>query len=88
MDCMTNITIIILNAFYIFLFLQGIFGAWFCRPEDTFHLASRKFMEREVFRSYYCSHILFSGVIGKCYVMNVKEYPKFKPMVNLLLLLD
>ena len=63
---------------------QGIYGAWFCRPEDTFHLASRKFMDCEVFRSYYCSHILFSGVVNKCYVMSVKEYPKFKPVVCLL----
>lgn len=59
--------------------LKGIYGSWFYRPEATFHLASRKFMEKEVFRSFHCSYILTKGVIGHCFVMSVKEYPKFKP---------
>lgn len=58
---------------------HGIYGCWYFRPEATFHLASRKFMEREVFRSQHYSYILFTGVISRCYVMNVKEYAKMKP---------
>ncbi|XP_066935067.1 protein polybromo-1-like isoform X2 [Clytia hemisphaerica] len=59
--------------------LKGIYGNWFCRPQDTFHLASRKFMQRELFRSTHSSYILSSGIISKCYVMSVREFPKLKP---------
>ena len=59
--------------------LQGLYGCWFFRPEETFHLASRKFLEKEVFRSHRSSHIMLEGVIKKCFVMNVKEYFRLKP---------
>ncbi len=29
-----------------FLILQGMYCCWFYRPEETFHLASRKFLEK------------------------------------------
>ncbi|XP_047146441.1 protein polybromo-1 isoform X1 [Hydra vulgaris] len=59
--------------------LEGLYGNWYFRPEDTFHLASRKFMEQEVFRNLHSSYMTFQRVIGKCYVMNVKDYPKYRP---------
>ena len=31
---------------------QMLFGNWFCRPNETFHLASRKFLEQVNFSSF------------------------------------
>ena len=76
-------TIKIITSFFFHcnIFLKGLYGNWYFRPEDTFHLASRKFMEQEVFRSLHSSFITFQNIIGKCYVMSVKDYPKYKPEV-------
>ena len=38
---------------------------------------------QEVFRSDKTDNVAFSKVIGKCYVMSVKEYFKNKPEVTL-----
>jgi len=59
--------------------LQGIYGCWYYRPESTFHLASRKFLDKELFRCYRSNHILTDGIVGKCFVMHVKEYSKQMP---------
>ncbi|XP_048738876.1 LOW QUALITY PROTEIN: protein polybromo-1-like [Ostrea edulis] len=58
---------------------QQLHGNWFYRPNETFHLASRKFLEKEVFKSDFYTSIQLTQVIGKCYVMYVKEYFKSKP---------
>ncbi|XP_062616162.1 protein polybromo-1-like [Saccostrea cucullata] len=58
---------------------QQLHGNWFYRPNETFHLASRKFLEKEVFKSDFYTSIPLSQVIGKCYVMYVKDYFKSKP---------
>jgi protein polybromo-1 len=40
-------------------------GNWFCRPNETFHLASRKFLEQvEVQSSYF----------GNCFILNNLNY--------------
>eukprot|EP00731_Ephydatia_muelleri_P002754 Em0001g2754a len=49
-------------------------GCWFYRPEETFHLSSRKFYEKEVFKSDFHSIARFSEVQGTCYVMFIKDY--------------
>ncbi|XP_072181869.1 protein polybromo-1-like [Diadema setosum] len=55
-------------------------GNWFLRPNETFHLATRKFLEKEVFKSDYYNKVKISQhVLGKCFVMFVRDYFKNKP---------
>ncbi|XP_076317275.1 protein polybromo isoform X4 [Tachypleus tridentatus] len=58
---------------------QWIYGCWFYRPNETFHLATRKFLQKEVFKSDNYNSTPLNQVLGKCYVMFVKEYFKLKP---------
>ncbi|XP_054712195.1 LOW QUALITY PROTEIN: protein polybromo-1-like [Uloborus diversus] len=58
---------------------QWLYGCWFYRPNETFHLATRKFLEKEVFKSDNYNSTPLNQVIGKCYVMFVKDYFKFRP---------
>lgn len=58
---------------------QWLFGCWFYRPNETFHLATRKFLEKEVFKSDNYNSTRMNQVLGKCYVMFVKDYFKYKP---------
>jgi len=57
----------------------GMYCCWFYRPEETFHLASRKFLEKELFRSDHYSHISPTKISGRCHVMSVKDFFKFEP---------
>ncbi|GCC25554.1 hypothetical protein chiPu_0003965, partial [Chiloscyllium punctatum] len=52
---------------------KWLYGCWFYRPNETFHLATRKFLEKEVFKSDYYNKVLVSKILGKCVVMFVKE---------------
>ncbi|GFS20715.1 protein polybromo-1 [Elysia marginata] len=54
-------------------------GQWFYRPEETYHLATRKFLEKEVFRCDVSHGTPLSEIVGRCCVMFVKEYFKSKP---------
>jgi len=56
-----------------------IYGCWFYRPFETYHIASKKFLEKEVFKSDSYNNAPLSQVVGKCFVMFVKDYFKFKP---------
>lgn len=58
---------------------QMISGNQFFRPSDTFHVPTRKFLENEVFRTNEYKNVSFKDVLGKCIVMNVKEYFTKKP---------
>ncbi|KAK0142635.1 Protein polybromo-1 [Merluccius polli] len=58
---------------------KWLFGCWFYRPSETFHLATRKFLEKEVFKSDCCNKVPISRVRGKCMVMFVKDYFKLQP---------
>ncbi len=49
-----------------------MYGCWFYRPGETFHLATRKFLEKEVFKSDYYNRVPFSKILGKCVVLFVK----------------
>ena len=57
----------------------NVHGCWFYRPNETFHLASKRFLEKEVFRSDNVNSMLLKQVIGKCCVMFVKDYFKYRP---------
>ncbi|KAM4582070.1 polybromo 1, like isoform 3-T3 [Fundulus diaphanus] len=54
-------------------------GCWFYRPTETFHLATRKFLEKEVFKSDYYNKVSISNVLGKCMVIFVKDFFKMQP---------
>ncbi|XP_061146646.1 polybromo 1, like isoform X3 [Syngnathus typhle] len=58
---------------------KWLYGCWFYRPRETFHMATRKFLENEVFKSDYYNRVSFSQVLGKCVVMFVKDYFKLQP---------
>ncbi|XP_026728951.1 protein polybromo-1-like isoform X4 [Trichoplusia ni] len=49
------------------------------RPQETFHVRTRKFLQQEVFKTEAHRVLPLDHVAGHCYVMNVKEYFKFKP---------
>lgn len=57
----------------------NVYGCWFYRPNETFHLASKRFLEKEVFRSDNINSMLLAQVIGKCCVMFIKDYFKYRP---------
>ncbi|XP_056380136.1 protein polybromo-1 isoform X13 [Hyla sarda] len=58
---------------------KWLYGSWFYRPNETFHLATRKFLEKEVFKSDYYNKVPVNKILGKCVVMFVKEYFKICP---------
>ncbi|EEC07487.1 polybromo-1, putative [Ixodes scapularis] len=58
---------------------QWLYGCWFYRPNETFHLASRKFLQKEVFKSDNYNSTPVNQVLGKCYVMPVRDYFKSRP---------
>ncbi|KAM4613208.1 protein polybromo-1-like [Polymixia lowei] len=58
---------------------KWLYGCWFYRPNETFHLATRKFLEKEVFKSDYYNKAPVNKIVGKCVVMFVKEYFKLHP---------
>ncbi|XP_035008805.1 protein polybromo-1-like isoform X1 [Hippoglossus stenolepis] len=58
---------------------KWLYGCWFYRPNETFHLATRKFLEKEVFKSDFYNKAPISKILGKCVVMFVKEYFKLHP---------
>ncbi|XP_050553986.1 protein polybromo-1 isoform X8 [Spodoptera frugiperda] len=49
------------------------------RPHETFHVRTRKFLQQEVFKTEAHRVVPLDQVVGHCYVMNVKEYFKFRP---------
>ena len=51
---------------------KWLYGCWFYRPNETFHLATRKFLQKEVFKSDFYNKAPISKILGKCVVMFVK----------------
>ncbi|CAG9794762.1 unnamed protein product [Diatraea saccharalis] len=49
------------------------------RPLDTFHITTRKFLHQEVFKTEAHRTVPLDQISGHCYVMNVKEYFKYRP---------
>ena len=68
------------NVLFCFSMCVGekwLYGCWFYRPGETFHLATRKFLQQEVFKSDYFNKVLVSKILGKCMVMFVKVRPSY-----------
>ena len=57
---------------------QMVYANRFFWPVQTFHVSSRKFLENEVFRSDVHESIPMNKIVGKCIVMSVKEYFRYK----------
>ena len=55
-------------------------GNQFFRPVETFHVPTRKFLEREVFRTDVHQDFEFDKIGGRCFVMNVKDYFRMAPV--------
>ncbi len=55
------------------------YGNIFLRPYQTFHLQTRKFLEQECFKSDSHQACPLADIVQKCFVMNVKDYFKYKP---------
>ncbi|XP_060775398.1 polybromo 1, like isoform X2 [Neoarius graeffei] len=58
---------------------QWLYGCRFYRPGETLHLATRKILEKEVFKSDYYNKVPVSKILGKCMVIFVKDYFKLQP---------
>ncbi|CAH2096950.1 unnamed protein product [Euphydryas editha] len=56
-----------------------IYANVYFRPPDTFHVRTRKFLQQELFKTETHRTLPLDHVLGRCYVMNVKEYFKFRP---------
>ena len=56
-----------------------VYGNRFFRPIETFHVSTRKFLEREVFRSDLHAMVPCSGISGRCIVVNVRDFYRSKP---------
>lgn len=58
---------------------QMLYGNYYVRPVETFHLTTRKFLEKEVFKSDTHIAVPLEEVKGRCLVMNLKQYTNMKP---------
>lgn len=56
-----------------------VYGNRFFRPIETFHVSTRKFLEREVFRSDLHTMVPCSSISGRCIVVNVRDFYRSKP---------
>ena len=61
---------------------KQIYGNWFYRPNETFHLATRKFLQKEVVKSDVYASTDPNQIVGRCFVMCVREYFKLRPEVR------
>lgn len=53
---------------------QNFYGNAFYKPEETFHVPTRKFLEKEVFRTDVHATLPFSKIAGRCVVVPVRDY--------------
>ncbi|XP_076249117.1 protein polybromo isoform X1 [Calliopsis andreniformis] len=58
---------------------QMLYGNLFYRPSETYHVASRKFLDKELFKSDAHVAVPLSKVAGRCCVLSVKDYFRMQP---------
>lgn len=58
---------------------QMLYGTYYLRPAETYHLSTRKFLEREVFKSDKRVTVLLEEVRDRCCVVSVKQYYTMRP---------
>ncbi|CAF1429645.1 unnamed protein product, partial [Rotaria sordida] len=57
-------------------------GLQFIRPNETYHTSTHKFLRQEVFLTQTIEYISMNKIQGLCYVLHVKDYFKYQPMIN------
>lgn len=58
---------------------QMLYGNLFYRPSETYHIASRKFLDKELFKSDVHVAVPLVKVAGRCCVLSVKDYFRMLP---------
>lgn len=58
---------------------QMLYGKFFVRPSETFHVQTRKFLEHEVFLSDMHMALPLEEIKDRCCVLNIKDYIKYRP---------
>ncbi|XP_033610687.1 protein polybromo-1 isoform X6 [Cryptotermes secundus] len=58
---------------------QMMYGNYFYRPNETYHVTTRRFLEKEVFKSDVHVAIPLDQVLGLCCVLSVKDYFRSRP---------
>lgn len=59
--------------------VKMMYGSMMLRPFETYHVQTRRFLEKEVFRSDQHQAVPLSQTQNKCFVMHVKDYFKMRP---------
>lgn len=58
---------------------QMLYGNYYLRPAETFHVTTRKFLEKEVFKSDTHVAVPLEEVKERCCVVNIKQYFTMRP---------
>ncbi|KAL1506167.1 hypothetical protein ABEB36_005579 [Hypothenemus hampei] len=58
---------------------QLLYGNYFLRPDETYHVQTRRFLEKEVFKSDKYLNVALEDIKDRCCVLNVKQYFTMKP---------
>ncbi|XP_044019978.1 protein polybromo-1 isoform X3 [Aphidius gifuensis] len=58
---------------------QTLYGNVFFRPSETYHIQSRKFLDKELFKSDTHIALPLSKIAGRCCVLSVKDYFRMIP---------
>ncbi|BES94930.1 BAH [Nesidiocoris tenuis] len=58
---------------------QMMYGNQYYRPNETYHVTTRKFLENEVFKTDMNIAVPLNQVLGRCCILSVKDYFKSKP---------
>lgn len=58
---------------------QMLYGNYFLRPSETYHVTTRKFLENEVFKSDAHAAVPLNEVKERCCVLHIKDYIKMEP---------
>ncbi|XP_039291348.1 protein polybromo-1 isoform X3 [Nilaparvata lugens] len=58
---------------------QMLYANQFYRPRETYHVTTRKFLEKEVFKTEQHVALPLNKVVGRCCVLSVKDYFRAKP---------
>ena len=57
-------------------------GLQFYRPNETYHLPTKKFLRQEVFLTQTIDHIPMNKIQGLCHVLHFKDYFKYQPTIE------
>lgn len=58
---------------------QMLYGNYYLRPAETYHVTTRKFLEKEVFKSDTHIAVPLEEVKERCCVVNIKQYFTMRP---------